>query len=103
MERFVFLPKELVRHVLSYNKHFKIRKGEIVDVIPYDDPRRTLLAAMPRVDRYGHSMLADTAKYELHLRVVVFPSHVRWTFYKYFKNVDEEDDLMDGVVFSMER
>ena len=88
--------------MLSYNKHFKIRKGKVVNVIPYDDPRRTLLAAVPRVDRYGHSMLADNAKYELHLRVVVFPSHVRWTFYKYFKNIDEEE-VMDGVVFSMER
>jgi hypothetical protein len=102
MERFASLPKELVHQVLSYNKNFKIRKGRVVDIIPYDDPRRAVLNTMPRVDRYGHSMLADTAKYELHLRVVVFPSHVRWTFYKYFKNIDEEE-VMDGVVFSMQR
>jgi hypothetical protein len=102
MERFVSLPKELVHHVLSYSKHFKIRKGILFNIIPYDDPRRAALTTIPKVDRYGHSMLADTAKYELHLRVVVFPSHVRWTFYKYFKNIDEEE-VMDGVVFSMQR
>lgn len=102
MERFASLPKELVHHVLSYNKHFKIRKGKLVDIIPYDDPRRAVVSTMPRVDRYGHSMLADTAKYELHLRVVVFPSHVRWTFYKYLKNFEDEE-VMDGVVFSMQR
>ena len=91
-----------MHHTLSYNKHFKVRKGKVVNVIPYDDPRRAVLTTMPRVDRYGHIMLAETAKYELHVRVIAFPCHVRWTLYKYFKNIDEEE-VMDGVVFSMER
>jgi len=98
-------PIEIVAHILSYDKRFKMRKGKLVDIIPYDDPRRSVLTTLPRVNFFGHVLLAETDTYEFHIRVNTSKTHVRWTFYKYFKNENEEeaDVLMDGVVFSMER
>ena len=106
MELFSTLPKELVHHIVSYDKHFKVRKGKIRSVIPHDDPRRLVLTDIPRIDEIGHVMLVDNPQYELHAAVDSSGAYVRWTMYKYYKNVDdtdEEESLMDGVVFSMER
>ena len=47
---FTQLPNELINVILSYNKHFKIRKGEPVTIIPRDDERFTLLSTVPRVE-----------------------------------------------------
>jgi hypothetical protein len=43
MEFFSRLPIELINTILSFDKHFTIRKGEPVTIIPKDDPRRELL------------------------------------------------------------
>jgi len=43
MELFAKLPVELINTILSFDKHFIIRKGEPVTIIPKDDPRRGLL------------------------------------------------------------
>ena len=106
MELFSKLPKELVYHIISYDKHFKLRKGKLASIIAFDDPRRSVLTEIPRIDDIGHVMLVDNPKYELHAAVDSSGGYVRWTMYKYYKNLDdtdEEESLMDGVVFSMER
>ena len=41
------LPNDLINVILSYNKHFKIRKGEPVTIIPRDDERYVLLSTIP--------------------------------------------------------
>jgi hypothetical protein len=41
------LPIELINHILSFDKHFTIRKGELVTIIPKDDPRYELLSKKP--------------------------------------------------------
>jgi hypothetical protein len=99
MER---LPKEIVLRILQYDKHFKVRKGTLVNTIPYDDPRRETLLLIPQKNVNGRVMLSDNDKYELHVMVVSTEKEVRWTMYKYFKNIYEEE-VMDGVVFSMGR
>jgi len=43
MELFSRLPVELINTILSFDKHFTIRKGEPVTIIPKDDQRRDLL------------------------------------------------------------
>lgn len=43
MELFSRLPIELINTIISFDKHFTIRKGEPVTIIPKDDPRRELL------------------------------------------------------------
>ena len=43
MELFASLPVELINTILSFDKHFIIRKGEPVTIIPKDDQRRELL------------------------------------------------------------
>jgi len=99
MER---LPKEIIFHILSYDKRFKIRKNKLIHIIPYDDPRRHVLLQMPGLDHHAHVMLTDNGYYSLHVMVVVHRTKVDWTMYKYFKNIDVEE-VMDGVVFSMLR
>jgi len=96
------LPKEIIFHILSYDKRFTVRKGKVIDIIPYDDVRREVLLRMPRLDRHAHVMLTDNGYYSLHVMVVVHRTKVDWTMYKYFKNIDVEE-VMDGVVFSMLR
>ena len=99
MER---LPKDIIFHIISYDKRFKIRKNKLIDIIPYDDQRRQILLQLPRLDRNAHAMLTDNDIYSLHVMVVVHRTKVDWTMYKYFKNIDVEE-VMDGVVFSMLR
>lgn len=43
MSAFINLPVELINKILSFDKHFIIRKGEPVTIIPKDDPRCELL------------------------------------------------------------
>ena len=96
------LPKEIIYSILQYDNRFKIRKGKLHTVVPDDDPRREVLQTIPMIDRFGHVWLTDTDKYELHLISTTSEKDVRWTMYKYFKDIDEEE-VMDGVVFSMVR
>jgi hypothetical protein len=37
------LPIELVKHIITFDKHFIIRNNEIISIIPKDDNRYTLL------------------------------------------------------------
>jgi hypothetical protein len=99
---FALLPKDIAHLILSFDKRFKIRKGTLVDVIPFDDPRRDVINRAPRIDPHGHVMLTDNEHYEIHVMVATFDNQVRWTMYKYFKNIDEEE-IMEGFVFSMDR
>jgi hypothetical protein len=43
MEMFSRLPSEIINTILSFDKHFLIRKGEPVTIIPKDDPRFNML------------------------------------------------------------
>jgi hypothetical protein len=37
------LPLDIIKHILLYDEHFIMRKGEIISIIPKTDPRYTLL------------------------------------------------------------
>lgn len=50
---FVHLPKELINHILSYDKHFKIKRGIPKTIIPKDDMRYEVLTKMPIIQN-GH-------------------------------------------------
>ena len=43
--KFIFckLPNDIIKHILSYDEHFIIRKGEIISIIPKTDYRYNLL------------------------------------------------------------
>jgi hypothetical protein len=99
------IPKEVVYHILSFTKHFKVRKGKLVQVIPYDDPRRALLRTLPRIDQNAHVLLKrpEGMYYEWHVLVDVMAQHVKWSLVKFYVVETMDDDLMDGVVFLMAR
>jgi hypothetical protein len=40
---FCKLPLDIIKHILLYDEHFIMRKGEIISIIPKKDPRYTLL------------------------------------------------------------
>jgi hypothetical protein len=102
LELFAKLPKEIVHHIVSYDKRFKVRKGRVVDIIPYDDGRRSILATIPPIDCEGHVFLSDSNDYEVHTKVDISGGFVYWTLYKYYKTMDEDEEcFMDGIVFSM--
>jgi hypothetical protein len=96
------LPKDVIYHILSFNDQFKVRKGKLVQIIPSNDPRRAVLERIPLITPFGHIQLSNTRTYVMYIMVSVSSTDVRWTLYKYFKNT-EEDDVMEGVVFSMDR
>ena len=102
----LILPKEVVYHIMTYTKHFKVRKGKLVQIIPYDDPRRALLRTLPRIDRNAHVLLnrPEGMYYEWHIIVEVLVNHVKWSLVKfYIVDTFDNDELMDGVVFLMAR
>jgi|UniRef100_A0A6C0DGD4 hypothetical protein len=37
------LPNDIKKHILSFDKHFKIRKGQLISIIPKDDIRFSML------------------------------------------------------------
>jgi hypothetical protein len=106
MKRFLDLPNELIGHILSYTEHFKFRKGEIVQIIPEDDPRREMMRNIPKIDSLSHvALIVQDKIYDFHIMVTVLPTAVHWNLYKYYFSWQMYDvyDIMDGVVFSMER
>ena len=98
-------PKDVVNHILSFTKHFKVRKGKLVQLIPYDDPRRSVLRKLPRIDQNAHVLLKrpEGKFYEWHVMVDVMSEHVKWSLIKFFVVETMDEDLMDGVVFLMAR
>ena len=106
MKKFQGLPIELVGHILSYTGHFKLRKGEIVQIIPEHDPRRETVRNIPKIDSLSHvALIVQDRVYDFHIMVTVLPTHVHWNMYKHYFawQMYEEYDIMDGLVFSMER
>jgi hypothetical protein len=101
-----FFPKEVVYHILTFTKHFKVRKGKLVQLIPYDDPRRALLRTLPRIDNNAHVLLKrpEGKYFEWHVVVDVLAEHVKWSLIKFYVvDTFDNEDLMDGVVFLMAR
>ena len=43
MDLFTKLPPDIINHIISFDKHFILRKGELVSVIPKDDERYKIL------------------------------------------------------------
>jgi len=43
MDLFMKLPPDIINHIVSFDKHFILRKGELVSVIPKDDERYKIL------------------------------------------------------------
>lgn len=62
---FVFrnLPNDIINHILLYDEHFIMRKGEIVSIIPKTDYRYNLLNFFTLKLRYSETKNLITTKY----------------------------------------
>ena len=106
MDLLARLPLDVIKEVLSYDKRFKLRNNELVQLIPFDDERRAVLEQMPKICRGHVCLFRDPVKnVELHIMVVLSNGNVHWNFYKYttVNFGDDPEEIMDGVVFSMAR
>jgi hypothetical protein len=63
MEVFKKLPLDVVKYCLTFDNRFKIRKGEIIQRIPKDDPRYQLLKDKPTIwcrrEKLGDNLYAS--------------------------------------------
>jgi len=63
MEVFKTLPLDVVKYCLAFDNRFKIRRGEIVQRIPKDDIRYTVLKEKPiilcRREKFGNNIYAS--------------------------------------------
>jgi hypothetical protein len=63
MDTFKALPLDVVKYCLTFDQRFQIRKGEIVQRIPKDDPRYNVLNDKPiiwcRTEKLGDNVYAS--------------------------------------------
>ena len=46
------LPMDIIHHILLYDEHFRMRKGELVSIIPKSDDRYNILSFITLTLRY---------------------------------------------------
>jgi hypothetical protein len=66
MEVFKSLPLDVVKYCLTFDKRFQIRKGEIIQRIPKDDPRYSILKEKPCI-YYRKEMYSSGSMYASYL------------------------------------
>ena len=57
------LPEDIIKYILSFDKHFIIRRGQVVSVIPYDDTRYDVLRFTMRTLQYSRHLLSTHDRY----------------------------------------
>ena len=89
MKNFIFckLPYDLIKHVLLYDEHFIMRKGNIISIIPKKDNRYKLLnfcmLKLNHMQRYNNKI-----KYTYHLP----------NLYNYEGRQIHNSDLIDVII-----
>jgi hypothetical protein len=98
------LSDDIINNILSYDKHFIIRNGKLVSIIPKDDYRYTMLEKKSLIqqknhqfsmydgfssiygDYYGESVLKNEDGIETRIAVYEYPllsKHI-WVLYTYY-------------------
>ena len=91
------LPNDIINNILSYDKHFIIRKGVPVSIITNDDYRYNLLKQRPNILQktttieaytkyYGETVIKTVKGIETRISVYEYPllNKCIWTLYKYY-------------------
>jgi len=71
MNRFSLLPNELINIILSYDKHFRICKGNPISIIPKDDSRYGPLREMP-IAKDGYVFIKKDYRTPIYLGVFTY-------------------------------
>ena len=64
IEQFKNLPDVLINIILSYNEYFKIRKGQLISIIPKNDYRYNLLNKITFSIIYYNNLYNNIVRYE---------------------------------------
>ena len=91
------LPNDIINNILSYDKHFIIRKGEPVSIITKDDYRYNLLKQRPNILQkttttesynkyYGETVIKTVNGIETRIAVYEYPllDKCIWSLYNYY-------------------
>jgi hypothetical protein len=71
------LPIDIVRHILTYDKRFTIRKNILTQIIPRDDERFTMLVNRKRIENQ-HVVIKKPHEYSVHMDVVPCKNYFIW-------------------------
>lgn len=71
------LPMDVINHILSYNKHFRIRKGKIVNIIPKDDERINILMTIP-IFKTNYIFIKKEGHYDVYIDSVPCRDYFIW-------------------------
>jgi hypothetical protein len=71
------LPIDIVRHILTYDKHFTIRKNILTQIIPRDDYRFTMLLNRQRI-KNNHVIIKKPDECSVHMDVVPCKNYFIW-------------------------
>lgn len=94
------LNKDVINHILSYNKYFIIRNGEPINRIPRDDPRYDLLSFIPiknnaYMDECVHIFnVIFSTNHKLTLYYFIDDDSVIYEFVKFYKYLNDQLHLM---------
>jgi len=96
-EYLVRLPNDIINNILSYDKHFIIRKGEPVSIIAKDDYRYVVIQKRPNILQktttmeaynkyYGETVIKTSNGIETRISVYEYPllNKCIWTLYNYY-------------------
>ena len=96
-EYLVRLPNDIINNILSYDKHFIIRKGEPVSIITKDDYRYVVIQKRPNILQkttsmksynkyYGETVIKMVNGIETRISVYEYPllNKCIWTLYNYY-------------------
>ena len=81
---FDYLPREIIRHILSYSNAFKIRNGKYIGQIPKNDRRYNLLQKIPRqiitgIENYCYYVKMKKKMYFIHIDYV-YNKYLKYTY-----------------------
>jgi hypothetical protein len=71
------LPIDVVRHILTYDKRFTIRKNILTQIIPRDDYRFTMLLNRNRIENQ-HVVIKKPDEYSVYIDVVPCKNYFIW-------------------------
>lgn len=94
------LPNDIINNILSYDKHFIIRKGEPVSIITKDDYRYNLLKQRPNILQkttttesynkyYGETVIKTVNGIETRIAVYEYQllNKCIWSLYNYYPSM----------------
>jgi hypothetical protein len=73
------LPIDIVRHIITYDKRFTIRKNKLIQIIPRDDYRIATVLTKKLINiKYNHVLIQKTDEYSVYIDVIPCKDYFIW-------------------------